>query len=132
MGPARPAAAAEPKPATADAYGSAVVEFRRRPLLPPEDVLGCLREAVPALSRSALHRCPVRHGISRPPRDEEKTSKRKRFAQTTIGYIRLDNFAKHLNAPRWRTPFEAISDAWTKDPAIFRSNPHHLIPGANT
>ena len=34
-----------------------VVEFRRRTLLPLDDVLGCLREAIPKLTRSALHRC---------------------------------------------------------------------------
>jgi transposase len=34
-----------------------VVEFRRRTLLPLDDVLGCLRESIPKLSRSALHRC---------------------------------------------------------------------------
>ena len=229
--------------------------------------------AIPTLSRSALHRCLVRHGISRLPRDEEKVSKRKRFAETTIGYVHIDvcelrlaegklflflaidrvskfvhvafldantkangaaflrevveafpyrvhtvltdngmafadlpkyrdgptarwmghifdrvcrehgighrltkpyhpwtngqaermnrtvkeatikafhypdlealeahvlafvrayNFAKHLKALRWRTPFQAICDAWTKDPSIFKINPHHLIPGPNT
>src|SRR5215207_8652716 len=36
-----------------------VVEFRRRTLLPLDDVLGCLRESIPTLSRSALHRCLV-------------------------------------------------------------------------
>ena len=37
-------------------------------LLPLDDVLGCLRETHPqALSRSALHRCLQRHGISRLP-----------------------------------------------------------------
>jgi hypothetical protein len=51
-------------------------------LLPLDDVLGCLREAIPTLSRSALHRCLTRHGISRLPEDEEKASKRKRFAET--------------------------------------------------
>ncbi len=253
-----------------------VVEFRRRTLLPLDDVLGCLREAIPALSRSALHRCLVRHGISRLPRDEEKASRRQRFAETAIGYVHIDacelrlaegelflflaidrvskfthvavfdantemngaaflrevveafpyrihtvptddgmafadlprnrgrhaameaifgghvfdrvcretgiehrltkpchpwtngraermnrtvkeaaiqafhhpdldalkvhilafvrayNFAKHLKALRWRTPFQAVCDAWAKDPAIFRINPHHLIPGPNT
>ena len=44
----------------------------------------------PALSRSALHRCLQRHGISRLPQDEEKPSKRKRFAQTRIGYVHID------------------------------------------
>jgi transposase-like protein len=32
----------------------------------------------------------VRHGISRLPRDEEKASKRGRFADTTIGYVHID------------------------------------------
>lgn len=250
-----------------------VVEFRRRTLLPLDDVLGCLRETIPTLTRSALHRCLQRHGISRLPDDGEKASKRGRFAETKIGYVHIDscefrhaegrlvmflaidrvskftyvefhekagkmngaaflrnvvqafpyqihtvltdngmafadlpknrtgptalcfghifdrvcgengiehrltkpyhpwtngqaermnrtvkdatvktfhyedreslkahilafvtayNFAKHLKALRWRTPFQAICDAWTKDPSIFRVNPHHLIPGPHT
>ena len=40
-----------------EAEEAIVVEFRRRTLLPLDDVLGCLREAIPALSRSALHLC---------------------------------------------------------------------------
>ena len=35
-------------------------------------------------------------------------------------------------ALRWRTPFQAICDAWTKDPSGFKINPHHLIPGPHT
>jgi transposase InsO family protein len=253
-----------------------VVEFRRRTLLPLDDVLGCLRGTIPALSRSALHRCLQRHGISRLPQDEDKTSKRKRFTETRIGYVHIDvcelrlstgklfmflaidrvskfvhvaffdantklngaaflrqvveafpyrihtvltdngmafadlpknrsrhpeikaifgghifdrvckehgiehkltkpyhpwtngqaermnrtvkdatikafhypnlealkahvlafiqayNFAKHLKALRWRTPFQAICDAWKTDPSTFKINPHHLIPGPHT
>jgi transposase-like protein len=250
-----------------------VVEFRRRTLLPLDDVLGCLRETIPALSRSALHRCLQRHGISRLPTSDEAEAKRGRFAQTTIGYVHIDvcelrwaegkvqmflaidrvskfayvelhpavtmlagaaflrsviaafpyrlhtiltdngipftdqprnrlgptaqyrlhvfdrlcrehgiehrltkpyhpwtngqaermnrtvkdatvrafhyetldslkahldafitayNFAKHLKSLRWRTPFQAICDAWTKDPARFIINPHQLIPGLHT
>src|SRR5688500_510713 len=73
-----------------EAEEAIVVEFRRRTLLPLDDVLGCLREAIPALSRSALHRCLKRHGISRLPRDPETASKRKRFAETAIGYVHID------------------------------------------
>jgi transposase InsO family protein len=270
MGPARPRSTVP-----SEVEEAIVVEFRRRTLLPLDDVLGCLRESIPKLTRSALHRCLVRHGISRLPRGEEKTSKRQRFAETTIGYVPIDvrelrlaegklflflaidrvskfthvafleantklngaaflrevvaafpyrlhtvltdngmafadlpkyrdgatarwmghifdrvcrehgighrltkpyhpwtngqaermnrtvkassrsdgavkafhypdlealkahvlafvtayNFAKHLKALRWRTPFQAVCDAWTKDPAAFRINPHHLIPG---
>jgi transposase InsO family protein len=259
-----------------EAEEAIVVEFRRRTLLPLDDVLGCLREAIPALSRSALHRCLKRHGISRLPQDPEKASKRGRFAETRIGYVHIDvcelrlsegklfmflaidrvskfthvafydantklngaaflrevvaafpyklhtvltdngtafadlpknrgrhpeieaifgghvfdrvcdehgiahkltkpyhpwtngqaermnrtvkeatvkafhypdlealkahvlafvvayNFAKHLKALRWRTPFQAVCDAWKVDPSAFKSDPRHLIPGPHT
>jgi transposase-like protein len=83
---------AEPRPqhVLTEAEEAIVVEFRRRTLLPLDDVLGCLREAIPRLTRSALHRCLVRHGISRLPRGEENASKRGRFAETTIGYVHID------------------------------------------
>jgi transposase InsO family protein len=269
MGPSRPRSSV-----LTEAEEAIVVEFRRRTLLPLDDVLGCLREAIPKLTRSALHRCLRRHGISRLPHDPEKASKRGRFAETKIGYVHIDvcelrlsegrlfmflaidrvskfthvaffdaatqmngaaflreviaafpyaihtvltdngmafadlpknrngptrrwlgahifdrvcrehgiehrltkpyhpwtngqaermnrtvkdatikvfhypdleslkahvlafvtayNFAKHLKRLRWRTPFQAVCDAWTKDPAPFKINPHHLIPGPHT
>lgn len=271
MGPRRPRSTV-----LTEAEEAVVVEFRRRTLLPLDDVPGCLRGAIPALSRSALHRRLERHGISRLPRDPEKASKRGRFAETAIGHVHIDvrelrlaegkpfmflaidrasrftrvaffdantkmngaaflrdvvaafphaihtaptddgtafadlpkdrgrhpeteaafgghifdrvcgrhgiehrlakphhpwangqaermnrtvkdatvkafhhpglgalgarvltfvtahNFAKHLKALRWRTPFQAVCDARAKDPSIFRINPHHLIPGPNT
>ena len=271
MGPSRPRSSV-----LSEAEEAIVVEFRRRTLLPLDDVLGCLRETIPRLSRSALHRCLVRHGISRLPRDDERASKRKRFAETKIGYVHVDvcelrlargklflflaidrvskfahvgffdantkangaaflrevaevfpyrihtvltdngmafadlpkdrgrypefeaifgghvfdrvcdergiehrltkpyhpwtngqaermnrtvkeatiktfhypdlealrahilafvtayNFAKHLKALRWRTPFQAVCDAWQADPSAFRIDPRHLIPGPHS
>ena len=44
-----------------------IVEFRRRTLLPLDDILGCLRDTIPNLSRSTLHRCLQRNVISRLP-----------------------------------------------------------------
>jgi hypothetical protein len=236
-----------------------VVEFRRRTLLRLDDVMGCLKDTIPSPSRSALHRCLQRHGISRLPKAETAET-RKRFKAYEIGYVHIDscevrhadgklvmflaiagkmegaaflknvvaafphkinkvltdngmafadlpknregpsrrflgphifdrvctehgiehrltkpyhpwtngqaermnrtvkdatvkafhyddleslkahvlafvstyNFAKHLKALRWRTPYQAICDAWTKDPSIFKINPHHLIPGPHT
>ena len=67
-----------------------IVEFRRRTLLPLDDVMGCLKDTIPNLTRSSLHRCLERHGISRLPDSQEKASKRGKFAETTIGYVHLD------------------------------------------
>ena len=250
-----------------------VVAFRQKTLLPLDDVLGCLRDTIPNLSRSALHRCLQRHGISRLPK-EEASDKRNRFKSYQIGYVHIDscelrhtdgklvmflaidrvskftyvefhdsagkkegaaflrnvvaafpykihtvltdngmafadlpknregrsrrflgphifdrvcieqgiehrltkpyhpwtngqaermnrtikdatvkvfhyedleslkahvlafvtayNFAKHLKALKWRTPYQAICSAWTNDPAAFKINPRHLIPGPHT
>ena len=249
-----------------------VVEYRRRTLLPLDDVLGSLRDTIPNLSRSALHRCLQRHGISRLP--ATVVEKRRRFKTYDIGYVHIDscelkhadgklvlflaidrvskftyvafyeragkmegaaflrnavaafpykihkvltdngmafadlpknragptrqwlgahvfdrvcaehgiehrltkpyhpwtngqaermnrtvkdatvklfhysdlqslkahvlafvtayNFAKHLKALRWRTPFQSIGDAWTKDRSGFKLKPHHLILGPYT
>src|SRR3954454_13262517 len=85
MGPSRPRSTV-----LTEAEEAIVVEFRRRTLLPLDDVLGCLRESIPTLSRSALYRCLVRHGLSRLPKDPESASKRKRFAETKIGYVHID------------------------------------------
>jgi len=60
-----------------------VIEFRRRTLLPLDDVrrssrndvLGCLRDSISKLTRSSLHRCLERHGISRLPENLDKGSK---------------------------------------------------------
>lgn len=73
-----------------------VVEFRRRTLLPLDDVLGCLKDTIPKLTRSSLHRCLARHGISRLPDSGEKTSKRGKFAETPIGYVHIDHCELHL------------------------------------
>jgi hypothetical protein len=44
-------------------------------------------------------------------------------------FITAYSFAKHLKSLRWRTPFQAICDARTKDPTPFIINPHHVISG---
>lgn len=67
-----------------------IVEFRRRTLLALDDMLGHLRESLPQLSRSALHRCLRRHGISRRPCGNERNSKRGRFDPKEIGYLHID------------------------------------------
>jgi transposase InsO family protein len=49
-----------------------------------------------------------------------------------LAFVTAYNFAKHLKALKWRTPYQVICEAWTKAPTIFKINPNHLIPGPHT
>jgi type IV secretory pathway VirB4 component len=49
-----------------------------------------------------------------------------------LAFVTAYNFAKHLKALQWRTPYQVIGEAWTKNPSIFKINPRHLIPGPHT
>lgn len=49
-----------------------------------------------------------------------------------LAFVAARNFAQHLKALRWRTPYQVICEAWTKDPSIFKINPNHLIPGLHS
>ena len=67
-----------------------VVAFRRHTLLPLDDCLYALQPTIPQLTRSSLHRCLERHGISRLPEIESDKPKKKRFADYAIGYFHID------------------------------------------
>ena len=55
-----------------------VVAFRKHTLLPLDDCLYALQPTIPHLTRSSLHRCLQRHGISRLPEvDGDKPAKKK-------------------------------------------------------
>ena len=67
-----------------------VVAFRRHTLLPLDDCLYALQPTIPHLTRSSLHRCLLRHGISRLPDVEGDKPVRKKFKAYPIGYIHID------------------------------------------
>ena len=67
-----------------------VVAFRRHTLLPLDDCLYALQPTIPHLTRSALHRCLQRHGISRLPDVEGDKPKRQRFKRYPIGFFHID------------------------------------------
>jgi len=67
-----------------------IVAFRSKTLLPLDDCLYALQETIPHLTRSTLHRCFKRHGISRLPQSESKPATKKRFKKYPIGYFHLD------------------------------------------
>ena len=61
-----------------------VVAFRRHTLLPLDDCLYALQPPIPHLTRSALHRCLQRHGISRLPDVEGEKPKRQKLKRCPI------------------------------------------------
>ena len=61
-----------------EAEEAMVVAFRRHTLLPLDDCLYALQPSIPHLTRSALHRCLQRHGISRLPEIGGDKPKRQR------------------------------------------------------
>jgi transposase InsO family protein len=67
-----------------------VVAFRRHTLLPLDDCLYALQATIPYLTRSALHRCLQRHGISRLPDVEDNTPSKRKFRSYPIGYFHID------------------------------------------
>jgi transposase-like protein len=67
-----------------------IVAFRRHTLLPLDDCLYSLQETIPHLTRSSLHRCLKRHGMSRIPREEEDENQKKKFKDYPLGYFHLD------------------------------------------
>ena len=69
---------------------AAVVAFRKYTLLPLDDCLYALQPSIPHLTRSSLHRCLQRHGISRLPEVEGDKTKKQKFATYPIGYFHID------------------------------------------
>ena len=67
-----------------------VVAFRRHTLLPLDDCLYALQPTLPHLTRSSLHRCLQRHGISRLPDTEGDKPNRSKFKRYPIGYFHID------------------------------------------
>jgi transposase InsO family protein len=67
-----------------------VVAFRRHTLLPLDGCLYALQPTLPHLTRSSLHRCLQRHGISRLPDTEVDKPGRSNFKRYPIGTLHID------------------------------------------
>lgn len=80
-----------------------IVTFCRLTLLPVDDCLYALQPSIPSLTRSALHRCLQRHGISRLPDTTGEKPKKKCFKSYPIGYFHIDIAELHQKATRMVT-----------------------------
>src|SRR4249920_3190759 len=67
-----------------------IVAFRRYTLLPLDDCLYALQPTIPRLTRSSLHRCLQRHGISQLPNVEGDKPDKRKFKTYPIGYFHID------------------------------------------
>jgi transposase InsO family protein len=67
-----------------------VVAFRRHTLLPLDDCLYALQPTIAHLTRSSLHRCLQRHGVSRLPQMEGDNEPRRKFKTYPIGFFHVD------------------------------------------
>ena len=67
-----------------------IVAFRKHNLLPLDDCLYALQPTLPHLTRSSLHRCLQRHGISQLPSVQGEASAKRKFKAYPIGYFHID------------------------------------------
>lgn len=67
-----------------------VVDFRIKTELPLDDVLIALKDKIPALTRSNLHRCLQKHGVSRLPQKQKGKIKPQKFKDYPLGYFHMD------------------------------------------
>ena len=80
----------EPRSTVLSAEDEAIiVAFRRHALLPLDNCLYALRPTIPYLTRSSLHRCLQRHGISRLLDVEGDKPKRQKFKRCPIGFFHV-------------------------------------------
>jgi len=83
-----------------------VCELRRHLQLPLDDIVEVMRRCInPKLSRSAIHRCLVRHGLNRRAKPEKPAVGV--FEQATVGFIHID--LKHLPALERRKSYAFVA-----------------------
>ena len=81
-------------------HEAVIVAFRRHTLLPLDDCLYALQPTIPHLTRSSLHRCLQRHGISRLPDAQGDKELKKKFKSYPIGYFHVDIAEVHTTEGR--------------------------------
>jgi hypothetical protein len=77
-----------------------------------------------------LHTVLTNNGILFTDRPDKRSGPTAQYRLHVFDRVCRENEIVHKLG--WRTPFQAICDAWTKDPTPFIINPHHLIPGLHT
>lgn len=80
----------QPKSALSSTQQQVICEFRRISKLPLDDVYVALKDQIPELSRSNLHRCLKRNGLNVLPKEETQGREKKKFKDYPIGFMHID------------------------------------------
>ena len=80
----------KPRSALSTMQQHIICEFRRLTKLPLDDIYIALKDKIPELSRSNLHRCLKRNGLNVLPKEEETIREKKKFKDYPIGFIHID------------------------------------------
>jgi hypothetical protein len=104
-----------------------IVALRRHTLLPLDDCLYALQPSISHLTRSSLHRCLQRHGISRLPDMEGDKPERQKFKRYPIGYFHIGLVTVTFRSPNsFMRPFAQMPRGFCRlatsgDDADYRS-----------
>ena len=79
-----------PKSALSSTQQQVICEFRRVSKLRLDDVYIALKDQIPELSRSNLHRCLKRNNLNVLPQEEVAPREKKRFKDYPIGFVHID------------------------------------------
>ena len=79
-----------PKSALSLTQQQVICEFRRVSKLPLDDVYIALKDQIPELSRSNLHRCLKRNNLNVLPKEEVVLLEKKKFKDYPIGFVHID------------------------------------------
>ena len=91
-----------------------MVAFRKQTLLSLDDCLYALQETIPHLTRSSLHWCLQRHGISRLPEIAGDKSAKQPFKRYPIGYFQTSI------SPRFALRKVSFTYSWPWIERLFR------------
>jgi len=80
----------KPRSALTEQEQEIICAFRRKTLLPLDDCYVALKDQIPALSRSNLHRCLQRNGLSVLPKENQTERHKKKFKDYPIGFVHID------------------------------------------
>ena len=80
----------KPKSALSEQEQQVICEFRRLTRFALDDVFVALKPGIPALTRSNLHRCLVRHGLNTLPKEEGEKRVKQAFKEYAVGFVHVD------------------------------------------